>query len=343
MVYIIFGASGSGKTTLIEIIKSEFSGVSVHVKGTTRDLRQYDNGELVSFPNGLPAQYDYVYGQYGYEYGIEKNQINKAISNNDNHFIICNDIEVLKKIKSDFHPHARAVYLHYSAPVDIVRAIQRSKKITDDEIELRISKINSLATSFIENSDLFDAILNNVFSPNFNKSLKTQIKNILESDGVSGEKIAESISELTQEMKKSLAPNLGVFQKGLLFIIMAMVEDDTVQDIFYTLKTTARDAGFTAERVDDVFGYDTINAKLLKHIELAEVIIADLTFERPNCYYELGYAHCYKKNVILTAKTGTTIHFDISNYNVIFYDNMKQLSDKLSVALGQHKEMQSLN
>ena len=84
MVYVIFGASGSGKTTLLEILNKEYSNISIHKKGTTRNRRQYDDEELEYYLNGLPTKYDYVYSQYGYEYGIEKAQINKAIIRSDN-------------------------------------------------------------------------------------------------------------------------------------------------------------------------------------------------------------------------------------------------------------------
>src|SRR5215470_838034 len=36
------------------------------------------------------------------------------------------------------------------------------------------------------------------------------------------------------------------------------------------------------------------------HVGPENAIIADLTDERPNCYYELGYAHALRKNIILT-------------------------------------------
>lgn len=339
MIYIIFGASGSGKTMLLEILKNKFTGVSIHIKGTTRKLRQYDSEELVSYPGGLQAQYDYVYGQYGDEYGIEKCQIEKAIANNENHFIICNDIKVLEEIKLDFCGRPRGVYFHYPDPAETISTIQRSKKISDDQIPLRLSKINSLAESFIENCHLFDIVLNNVSSSNPRESLEIQIKNIFASNGAPEKTIRESLDELAQEIKKSFAPNTSVFQKGLLFLILPIRDENTAKDISFTIKTAAQNFGFTAERLDETFGYETINAKLLKHIELAEVVVADLTFERPNCYYEVGYAHALKKGVIFTAKRDTKIHVDINNYPVIFYDNMEQLNDKLTDALKQHKDM----
>ena len=86
---------------------------------------------------------------------------------------------------------------------------------------------------------------------------------------------------------------------------------------------------------DDDFGFQKIDLKVLSHIKLAEFIIADLTFERPNCYYEIGYAHALNKKVILTAKEGTKVHFDISTFPVISYKSMSDLERQLKERLGK--------
>lgn len=68
-----------------------------------------------------------------------------------------------------------------------------------------------------------------------------------------------------------------------------------------------------------------------KYIENAEIIIADLTNERPSCYHEVGYAYGLRKylNVILTVREdhlpasdnfnnkGPKIHFDLNDYPII--------------------------
>ena len=59
-------------------------------------------------------------------------------------------------------------------------------------------------------------------------------------------------------------------------------------------------------------------------------MICDISKERPNVYYELGYTHGIGKEVILTAKHGITMPFDIKDYNTIFYRNMTELEDNLS-------------
>jgi hypothetical protein len=73
---------------------------------------------------------------------------------------------------------------------------------------------------------------------------------------------------------------------------------------------------------------EIIDEIVLNHIDESEYLIVDLTDERPNVYYELGYAHGYGKkfeNIILIAKKGTPLHFDIRNMNTIFFKDHNQL------------------
>ena len=67
--------------------------------------------------------------------------------------------------------------------------------------------------------------------------------------------------------------------------------------------------------------------------DTCRILISDVTHERPNVYYELGYAHALEKEVIILARDGTPLHFDIKDYNVIFYSNLTQLEARLAIRL----------
>ena len=72
---------------------------------------------------------------------------------------------------------------------------------------------------------------------------------------------------------------------------------------------------------------------ILKRIKASEYLIADLSNNRPNVYYEIGYAHAIKKKTIFICKEGTDLHFDIKGYNTIFYSNMTELKKELNKRL----------
>lgn len=53
-------------------------------------------------------------------------------------------------------------------------------------------------------------------------------------------------------------------------------------------------------------------------------VLADLTYERPSCYYELGLAEALTKPVYAVAQTGTAIHQTTSREKVSFYKDLDQ-------------------
>ena len=57
--------------------------------------------------------------------------------------------------------------------------------------------------------------------------------------------------------------------------------------------------------------------------------------ERPNVYYEMGYADALDKPMIATAKEGTNIHFDAKDVPIIFWNSQKQLKEDLRLRIQQ--------
>ena len=56
----------------------------------------------------------------------------------------------------------------------------------------------------------------------------------------------------------------------------------------------------------------------------SDLVFADLTLERPSCYFELGIAECLERPLVLIAKSGTAIHQTAHRSSVQFYDGMGQ-------------------
>ena len=359
MIYVIFGASGSGKTTLINSVYAEYGEKAIHKKGTTRSKRTYDDIEIVSYPNGLPAEKfgenrGYIYSQYGYDYGIERAQLDQSINENYPHFLICNDIETIKKLKLDYPNQICVVYLRFDAPEETILKIQQTRGIKDDEIALRLSKIEYLNEQFIHNSSFFDQVLTNKYGDNPEIRLWSQMKTIMASfDDVralpSQEIIFSTIDYLQKkihEVEKNGISNAKVIDKGFIFIIMPIAKNDDeratdVWHVYTTIKTAAQMAGFRAERVDHIGGSTSIDNKIYEHIAKAEVIIADLSYERPNCYFELGYAKALGKDMIIIARKGTKIHFDVEHYDYIEFVKEENLAQEISTKLLKLRNSQS--
>ena len=156
-----------------------------------------------------------------------------------------------------------------------------------------------------------------------------------------------NLDRFTDEAQFELDRNLKpLVNPGTAFIIMGMnAEDALLVDAHNAYKEACADFGITAKRVDDIEHGEVITDVILKQIATSELIIGDLTGERPNVYYEIGYAHALGKTVHLFRRKGTPLHFDLVIHNAPEYDNItglkKILSRRLSEALGREPAKQT--
>jgi hypothetical protein len=63
-------------------------------------------------------------------------------------------------------------------------------------------------------------------------------------------------------------------------------------------------------------------ATTLRDLKGASLVLADLSSERPSCYYELGLAEAVGTPVRVIAHTGTDIHQTSSRAQALYYDNL---------------------
>jgi nucleoside 2-deoxyribosyltransferase len=139
--------------------------------------------------------------------------------------------------------------------------------------------------------------------------------------------------ESTYDLETAGAP-INRYKQNTAFIIMWMNPGHAdLIDVNDTVHETFSKFGISATRADDIEHEGIISQRILDEIKNSEFLFADLTGERPNVYYEVGYAHALGKRVILFRKEGTGIHFDLAGYNCPEYKNIKELREKLTKRL----------
>lgn len=129
------------------------------------------------------------------------------------------------------------------------------------------------------------------------------------------------------------------------FIIMQIGNPDLDTIFQEAILPALKSCGFDPKRVDKHNEGRLLKSEIVEFIESSDIIVADLTNERPNCYLEVGYAMGLDKfrNLILTAREdhyqdspnysseGPKIHFDLSGYDILFWesDKLVQFKDEL--------------
>jgi len=124
-------------------------------------------------------------------------------------------------------------------------------------------------------------------------------------------------------------------QKPKAFVVMQFGPqyDDVYRDV---VRGVCDEYEVNSLRADDVAGPGFIIADIIREIASSQLIIADITPNNPNVYFEVGYALAMKKPTILLARKGTPLPFDVAGFRVLFYEDSIGGKGKLEEGLHRH-------
>ena len=116
-----------------------------------------------------------------------------------------------------------------------------------------------------------------------------------------------------------------------LFAFVLMPFDKEFDDVYKVgIKETAAELGILAERVDEQLFREGILERIYRQIEAADLIVADMSGQNPNVFYEVGYAHAKGKLCVLMTKDASDIPFDLKHHRHIVYgSSIAGLKDRL--------------
>lgn len=79
------------------------------------------------------------------------------------------------------------------------------------------------------------------------------------------------------------------------------------------IKAAATEVGIVAERLDEQLFAEGMMERIYRQIEAADIIVAEMTGQNPNVFYEVGYAHAKDKLCILQTSEAKDIPFDLKH------------------------------
>jgi len=121
------------------------------------------------------------------------------------------------------------------------------------------------------------------------------------------------------------------------FVIMQIGNNELDKVYDSAIAPAIEACGLEPKRVDKHNEGGLLKSEIIAFLQNSEIIIADLTNERPNCYLEIGYTMGIDKfkNLILTVredhfpesqnfqKGGPKIHFDLAGYDILSWQKNK--------------------
>ena len=123
-----------------------------------------------------------------------------------------------------------------------------------------------------------------------------------------------------------IAPVSGTEFDKICFVITPIGDDDSEQRrhanmiLKNVIEPVVAELGLTARRADQIDRAGLITQQIFEHIAKSRICVADLSFNNPNAFYELGVRHLCKLPTVQIIRKGDKIPFDVSQGRTIKID-----------------------
>ena len=120
-----------------------------------------------------------------------------------------------------------------------------------------------------------------------------------------------------------------IVESRSVMVVMSYDDRPDLEDAYETFKRVCEKLGYICEHVTEKTTATRILPEILERIRQAAFTIVDLTGLKPNVFYELGYADGAGGKVIVTAKKGTRLPFDVKDIPTILWESQTKLEKDL--------------
>ncbi len=200
----------------------------------------------------------------------------------------------------------------WSSIIPISKAGSMKNYALNEEHQIRISILGSIAKVYVNNV----LICENVVS------------------------IKESLITLRFNSKQELEIyDLKVNAiKPKIFVVMQFSKEynELFEDV---IKPISEHAGFECIRADEFYTTTPIIKDIIESISNSTAIIAEITPDNPNVFYEIGYSHAINKpTILLCDRKREKLPFDLSSFRTLFYENTIAGKKKVEESLKKYLE-----
>lgn len=162
--------------------------------------------------------------------------------------------------------------------------------------------------------------------------------------GVSVDELSEAIRALQQRVDllsggvpTEPAANEHRSDRASAFMIMPFGPED-LQVVYedFIRPTLEADCRVDCVRGDDIFGSNVVMEDVVTAMWRADLVVADLTGQNANVFYEVGIAHAIDKPVLLLAQSLDDVPFDLRHRRVLIYEYSPRGCKRLADSLRSH-------
>jgi hypothetical protein len=139
--------------------------------------------------------------------------------------------------------------------------------------------------------------------------------------------------------RETRAPDIPAMNPDMpyCFLVTSFEEDERLLEARRAgIDPATRTFGFPTYRIDEIPKSGLVVTATREHIANAYFVIADLTGQRPNCYYEVGYAHALDRPVVHIIHQKQKPQFNVAGLHFVRYTDGADLRKKLEQYILTH-------
>jgi predicted transcriptional regulator len=151
-----------------------------------------------------------------------------------------------------------------------------------------------------------------------------------------GEFVSTSVDEKKVDRVITFSPTVFKIPEesvnsNLVVVIMPFLNE--FDPVYTTIHEACRENGLECQRADKVWENSEIIQDIFQLIYTSSIVVADLSGEKPNVFYELGIAHTLGKHVIPIVQNTGDLAFDVKHHRAQVYSNTPEGRAVLNKAL----------